>query len=1009
MTVPFPREWAETDINGDLAWWEETRLVDVDTDSCEALSLAAHFARNSLKATLQRVQRVQKRRLWEEFRRHRDGYVAVRSQGWNANERFLFHGTGPRCAAEVLAHPDGLDPRLSLGGCFGRGVYLAEEPAYLIWGQRAHRLLGYGGRRLQLLVVRAALGTPQSLGPCGDATTEAMTMPGVRLVGPPRVLFGSVRAGPACHALDSCAPVGLPETSVIYVCYDARQMYPAYVIDFEIELAPVLTPSLDCPGLTPRQSCRATLSSVIRDCTRPGSSLSVSFDDDGEGWCPERPVIRPLEQRPCGPPEGSACGIEISVGRVKLQCVPSLGLGNMSLQEGWQDNKIEVPPFESDMMLPAEHFFIGTPRDDHRLAILLGNSRCTGQSKLGMLVEEPMPSSPVSTVSTADFFSDSDCELDRSPLAGGSSVGQWSPCHSSPHGSPSEIPSPCGDMLAALAEAASIASEPPPAADCRRLNPSPARSRGDMDSEPATSAPSSAVAALVAVLSDTSLGRQSLAASAIQDLAAQSTEARAALIAAGAAPPLVAMLQGSPCCRLRAAGALRNLAARCCPESAPVFSAAGAVPALVSLLREGCPEARRHAAGALSNLCGSMRCKVSIVAAGAVPLLAAAIRVDTLEGKTLAAAALQNLAAGCDLECCATFVASGSVPPLVALLREELIEVRVLAAAALQNIAAAAEAEARATIVSAGAIPMLVGMMHDHYLEGKTRAAGLLQNLAIGSAKHKADIVAAGAIPPLVDMLRADANLSPEARSLAAGALRNVVAKGDADHLAAIVAVGAIPPLVAMLRAGAESTPRGKVEAAAVLQNLALADSGRKAAIAAAGGIHPLVAMLSGSAGIEGQSCAAGALLNLAMGNSRRKASIVAAGAIPPLVSVLRHGSTEGRALAAGALRNLAAKGDSERIAAVAAAGAVPSLLAILRDGSLAGKAHAAAVLKRLADESAGCADVAKQIGYSQLRGDDLEAMLEELSELSEKHELVQSPRDCALLSASQSLNHTLS
>mmetsp|Transcript_7531 Transcript_7531/g.22229 ORF Transcript_7531/g.22229 Transcript_7531/m.22229 type:complete len:82 (+) Transcript_7531:212-457(+) len=47
----------------------------------------------------------------------------------------LFHGTAERAAAEVLAHQNGLDPRFSKGGFYGKGIYLAEDPSYPIGGR----------------------------------------------------------------------------------------------------------------------------------------------------------------------------------------------------------------------------------------------------------------------------------------------------------------------------------------------------------------------------------------------------------------------------------------------------------------------------------------------------------------------------------------------------------------------------------------------------------------------------------------------------------------------------------------------------------------------------------------------------------------------------------------------------------------------------------------------------------------------------------------------------------
>ena len=79
------------------------------------------------------------------------------------------------------------------GGFYGRGVYLAENPAYQVGGRYAHRLSGHGGARMQLLIVRAALGTQQQLGTLVTPATRKMTMPANRSDGR---RYDSVCAGP---------------------------------------------------------------------------------------------------------------------------------------------------------------------------------------------------------------------------------------------------------------------------------------------------------------------------------------------------------------------------------------------------------------------------------------------------------------------------------------------------------------------------------------------------------------------------------------------------------------------------------------------------------------------------------------------------------------------------------------------------------------------------------------------------------------------------------------------
>ena len=48
----------------------------------------------------------------------------------DANERWLWHGTGCTPPATVLEHEVGPDPRFSKGGFYGPGLYLAEKARY---------------------------------------------------------------------------------------------------------------------------------------------------------------------------------------------------------------------------------------------------------------------------------------------------------------------------------------------------------------------------------------------------------------------------------------------------------------------------------------------------------------------------------------------------------------------------------------------------------------------------------------------------------------------------------------------------------------------------------------------------------------------------------------------------------------------------------------------------------------------------------------------------------------
>ena len=194
-SVIFPPEWDEEATEGDNHWWNECNFVDVSMTSIDALFLSQMLLRSIPTARLLSVQRFQQRRLWKNYSEYRNE-IQLKSVDGLANEQLLFHGTGAMPAKSALAHPEGLDPRFSKGGFYGNGVYLAEDPAYQVGGRYAHRVKDSGGMRMQLVVVRAALGTVQEMGHRITADTRQMRMPGMRDEGPPRVLYDSVRAGP---------------------------------------------------------------------------------------------------------------------------------------------------------------------------------------------------------------------------------------------------------------------------------------------------------------------------------------------------------------------------------------------------------------------------------------------------------------------------------------------------------------------------------------------------------------------------------------------------------------------------------------------------------------------------------------------------------------------------------------------------------------------------------------------------------------------------------------------
>ena len=87
-----------------------------------------------------------------------------------------------------------------------------------------------------------------------------MTMPDVRSDGPPRVLYDSVRAGPHRPFLSGTGESGL-NASIIHVVYDRLQLYPQYVIEFDLDVDPAVLACTQAAGSEPISSAAAAAGS----------------------------------------------------------------------------------------------------------------------------------------------------------------------------------------------------------------------------------------------------------------------------------------------------------------------------------------------------------------------------------------------------------------------------------------------------------------------------------------------------------------------------------------------------------------------------------------------------------------------------------------------------------------------------------------------------------------------------------------------------------------------------
>ena len=177
---------------------------------------------------------------------------------------------------------------------------------------------------------------------------------------------------------------------------------------------------------------------------------------------------------------------------------------------------------------------------------------------------------------------------------------------------------------------------------------------------------------------------------------------------------------------------------------------AGGIAALVALVRDGTPDARKQAAGALFILIGD--CEIPddgayswdngivdhVVHAGGVAALVGLAHDGTPDARSLAAVVLRDL--GSNDEHRASMARAGAIPPMVALLREQPDHWHAEAAVAVLWVCGAPSAP---PVVGFGEMPMA--------------------------------IVRAGGLPPLLAVARGDGDAAGDA----AEALRDLAAENQ--------------------------------------------------------------------------------------------------------------------------------------------------------------------------------------------------------------------------------------
>ena len=177
-------------------------------------------------AVLSSVRAINAPYLVARYTHYRDTVLGPISD--RVNEALLFHGTrGIPPSKLLLDHGDeGLEPRVSRGGLYGYGTYLAFDPNYVVNG-------GYGYRRpdgnIEVLAVQTTLGIPKQLGGRVDRLTRDLRMPPTRVGSRPPVKYGSVVGGP--HTANQ-------SSSKIACVYKSEQLLPVFILEIKMRPPP---------------------------------------------------------------------------------------------------------------------------------------------------------------------------------------------------------------------------------------------------------------------------------------------------------------------------------------------------------------------------------------------------------------------------------------------------------------------------------------------------------------------------------------------------------------------------------------------------------------------------------------------------------------------------------------------------------------------------------------------------------------------------------------------------